>query len=297
MSFLLKRLSQKNSWNKVFKQRLTEPFHLNVIALFVFVFGSFRKKVAYDLVIRPQHAYGLINAADQAKLRGFKDVTIVEFGVANGAGLMNLIAIAEKVTKETGVTIHIYGFDTGEGMPEPIDYRDHPEYYNTGDFPMNKALLEEKIKGKATIIYGSIKANVTEFIKDIPQNAPIGFVSIDVDYYSSTKDVLELFKAEANCFLPLTYVYLDDIFMPHHNEKCGELLAVSEFNKEQSKRQLSYHKFFENQRIFKKANWVKQMYYFHVLDHPYRSDLKRDRNTYVLDNPYLKFEGNKKQFN
>ena len=296
MSFLLKRLTQRNSWNKIFKQRLTEPFHLNLIALFVFVFGSFRKKVAYDLVIRPQHAFGLLNAADQAKLRGFDKLTVVEFGVANGAGLMNLIAVAEKVTKITGVKIHIYGFDTGEGMPEPIDYRDHPEYYNTGDFPMNKALLEEKIKGKATIIYGPIKEKITEFISNISEKAPIGFVAIDVDYYSSTKDVLELFKAKATCFLPLTYVYLDDVFMPHHNEKCGELLAVSEFNEEQSMRELSYHRFFENQRIFKNAIWVKQLYYFHVLDHPYRSELKRNRNAYVLDNPYLKFEGNKKQF-
>ncbi|MFK7781946.1 hypothetical protein [Psychroserpens sp.] len=296
MGFLLKRLSQKNSWNKVFKQRLTEPFHLNIIALFVFIFGSFRKKVAYDLIIRPQHAFGLLNAADQAKERGFNEVIVIEFGVANGAGLMNLIAIAEKVTKTTGIKIHIYGFDTGEGMPEPIDYRDHPEYYNTGDFPMNKELLEEKIKGKATIIYGPIKEKISEFISNISEKAPIGFVSIDVDYYSSTKDVLELFKASANNFLPLTYVYLDDIFMLHHNEKCGELLAISEFNNEQAFRQLSYHRFFENQRIFKNANWVKQLYYFHVLDHPYRSDLKRERKAYVLDNPYLKFEGNKKQF-
>lgn len=296
MGFLLKRLSQKNSWNKVFKQRLTEPFHLNVMALFVFIFGSFRRKVAYDLVIRPQHAFGLLNAADQAKTRGFTEITIIEFGVANGAGLMNLIAVADKVTKATGIKIHIYGFDTGEGMPEPVDYRDHPEYYNTGDFPMNKALLEEKIKGKAKIIYGSIKENIAEFKKNIPPKAPIGFVSIDVDYYSSTKDVLELFKAEATCFLPLTYVYLDDIFMPHHNEKCGELLVVAEFNQAEPKRELSYHRFFENQRIFKNANWVKQLYYFHVLDHPFRSDLKRDRKAYVLDNPYLKFKGNKKQF-
>lgn len=296
MGFILKRLSQKNSWNKIFKQRLTEPLHLNIIALFVLVFGSFRKKVAYDLVIRPQHAFGLLHAADQAKERGFKTITVIEFGVANGAGLMNLIEIAKKVTKATGIKVNIYGFDTGEGMPEPIDYRDHPEYYNSGDFPMNKALLEEKIKDKATIIYGPIKEKISSFIASISEEAPIGFVTIDVDYYSSTKDVLELFKAKATYFLPLTYVYLDDIFMPHHNKKCGELLAVEELNEEQPLRQLSYHRFFENQRVFKNANWVKQLYYFHVLDHPYRSDLKRDRNAYVLDNPYLKFEGNKKQF-
>ena len=84
--------------------------------------------------------------------------------------------------------------------------------------------------------------------------------------------------------------------MPHHNDKCGELLAINEFNTQNSKRHISYHKFFENHRIFKNANCVKQLYYFHVLDHPNRSNLKGDHKAYVLDNPYLKFEGNKNQF-
>jgi len=288
MSFLFKRLSQKNNWNKVFKQRLTEPSHLNIIAFFVFIFGSFRKKVAYDLVLRPHQAYGILNAADQAKLRGLNAITIIEFGVANGAGLMNMIAIAHKVTKVTGIKIDIIGFDTGEGMPDPIDYRDHPEYYNTGDFPMNKALLEGKIKDKARLIYGPIKENISKFMTTIPTDAPVGFVSVDVDYYSSTKDVFQLFKAKSTCFLPLTYIYFDDIARPHHNDKCGELLAISEFNQEYPNRHISYHRFFENQRIFKNADWVKQLYYFHVLDHPYRSTLKRDRKAQVIDNPYLK---------
>ena len=249
MGFITKRLSQKNSWNKLFKQRLTEPLHLNLLALFVAIFGSFRKKVTYDLIVRPQHAFGLLHAADRAKSHGLQAITVLEFGVANGAGLMNLISIAKKVTKATGVSIKIYGFDTGEGMPEPIDYRDHPEYYNTGDFPMNTQLLKEKTKGQAEIIFGNIKDSIPDFLQSVSKDAPIGFVAIDVDYYSSTKEVLELFKSNAETFLPLTYVYLDDIFMPHHNEKCGELLAVKEFNLEEPMRQLSYHRFFENQRF------------------------------------------------
>lgn len=297
MSYLSKRLLEKNIWRKVYKQRLSEPLHLNIIAFFVFIFGSFRKKVAYDLVLRPQHAFGILKAADQAKQRGFSEISIIEFGVANGGGLMNMIEIAKKITKTTGVKIHIYGFDTGTGMPAPIDYRDHPEYYNTGDFPMNRSLLEEKTKGKATLIYGPIKNTISNFKKTISTTAPIGFISIDVDYYSSTKEVLELFTSEAHHFLPLTYVYFDDIFMPHHNDKCGELLAIKEFNNEQPLRNISYHPFFENERIFKNANWVKQLYYFHVLDHEYRSKLERDRKAYVLDNPYLDFKDNKKQFN
>lgn len=296
MRFLTKRLSKKNSWKKLFIQRLTEPLHLNVIAFFVSIFGSFRQKVAYDLIIRPQYAFGILEAATQAKKHGLKEISIIEFGVANGAGLINMINIAKKVTKTTNVKINIYGFDTGEGMPSPIDYRDHPEYYNTGDFPMNKVLLEEKTNGKATIIYGSIKDSLKNFTKIINDKAPIGFVSVDVDYYSSTIEVLELFKEKANLFLPLSYIYFDDIFMPNHNEKCGELLAIKEFNDNSKMRNISHHSFFENTRIFKKANWVKQLYYFHVLDHKHRSDLSRQRKVYILDNPYLKFKGNIKQF-
>ena len=37
-----------------------------------------------------------------------------EFGVAGGAGLVNLERIAELVEQKTGVGIDIYGFDTGK---------------------------------------------------------------------------------------------------------------------------------------------------------------------------------------
>lgn len=296
MSYLSRRLSERRIWHKLYLERLSEPLHLNFISFFIFLFGSFRKKVSYDLVLRPQHAYGLLEAADKAKKYGFKRISVVEFGVANGAGLMNIIEIAKKVTEATQIEIDVYGFDTGEGMPPPIDYRDHPEYYNTGDFPMNRALLEEKTKGKATLLFGSIRETLMPFIATLSADAPLGFVSVDVDYYSSTKEVLELFKAEAHRFLPLTYVYFDDIFMSHHNDKCGELLAIKEFNENTALRNLSYHAFFVNTRLFKNAIWVKQLYFLHVLDHEQRFKTKRNRKAQVLDNPYLKFEGNKKQF-
>lgn len=287
MSYLFKRLLEKRIWNKLYKQRLSEPIHLNLIAFFVFLFGSFKKKVAYDLVVRPQHAFGILEAANQAKSLGFKSITIIEFGVANGGGLMNMIHIGKKVTNATGIRVDIYGFDTGNGMPEPIDYRDHPEYYNTGDFPMNKELLEKQIEGKASLIFGPIKDTIKTFQNQLKQDSPIGFVSIDVDYYSSTIEVFELFKLQADLFLPLTYTYFDDIFMPHHNDKCGELLAIKEFNESQNYRNIQHHPFLVNQRIFKNANWIKQVYYLHVLDHDYRFNLDRNRSIHVLDNPYF----------
>ncbi|WP_407557629.1 hypothetical protein [Winogradskyella sp. 4-2091] len=287
MSFLLKRLTQKRIWTRIYKERLSEPLHLNIISFFVFLFGSFRSKVLYDLVLRPHHAYSILKAADQAKARGFTEISILEFGVAHGSGLMNMIKVAEKVTNTTGIKINIYGFDTGKGMPEPIDYRDHPEYYNTGDFPMNRDLLEERIKGKAQLFLGPIKETLKEFLTSTSSKTPIGFVSIDVDYYSSTMEVLELFKEDPNLFLPLTYIYFDDIFMENHNDKSGELLAIKEFNETQKLRNISYHKFLVNKRLFKNSNWTKQIYYFHVLDHPYRFETKRNDAKRVLDNPYL----------
>jgi hypothetical protein len=287
MSFLLKRLAKKRIWNRIYKERLSEPLHLNFISLFVYFFGSFRRKVFYDLILRQHHAYSILKAADQAKERGFDEIDILEFGVAHGSGLMNMIKIAERVTRTTNIKINIFGFDTGEGMPEPKDYRDHPEYYNTGDFPMNRAILEERIKGKARLFIGPIKETLLDYLKLKSDGSPIGFVSIDVDYYSSTKDVLELFKQKAQFFLPLTFIYFDDIFMDNHNDKCGELLAIKEFNEENQLRNIKYHRFLENKRLFKNSNWIKQIYYLHVLDHDYRFNTKREDTKRILDNPYL----------
>ncbi|WP_439151666.1 hypothetical protein [Winogradskyella sp.] len=287
MGFLFKRLSKKRIWNRIYKERLSEPLHLNFISLFIYIFGSFRRKVFYDLILRPHHAFSILKAADEAKERGFNEIDILEFGVAHGSGLMNMIKIAERVSKTTKVKINIYGFDTGEGMPEPIDYRDHPEYYNTGDFPMNRELLEGKINGKAHLFIGPIKETLRDYLKQKSKMSPIGFVSIDVDYYSSTKDVFELFKHDAQSFLPLTYIYFDDIFMDNHNNKCGELLAIKEFNEENKLRNIAYHRFLENKRLFKNSNWIKQIYFLHVLDHDYRFNTNRDESKRVLDNPYL----------
>ena len=134
--FILPKLGQKRAWERIFRERLSEPLHLNLIALFIAAFGSFRHKVYFDLVVRLPYAYGLLEAADAAASMGLKRFTAVEFGVASGAGLMNMCKIAERVTKTTGIEVDIVGFDNATGMPEPVDYRDHPEYYSPGDYPM-----------------------------------------------------------------------------------------------------------------------------------------------------------------
>src|ERR1700722_9920201 len=88
--YVLKRLLQKGKLGKVFVERLTEPLHLNFLSLFVALFGSYRARVAWDLVVRQQYAFPILYAAEAAKKYGFRTITIVELGVAGGAGLINM---------------------------------------------------------------------------------------------------------------------------------------------------------------------------------------------------------------
>ena len=56
----------------------------------IFIFGSFRQKIDFDLVLRSQHAFALLKAADHAVRHGKKKVTVIEFGVAGGNGIVFL---------------------------------------------------------------------------------------------------------------------------------------------------------------------------------------------------------------
>src|SRR5687767_14259572 len=100
-------------------------------------FGSFRTRVKWDVVVRQHNACSILQVADAAKGVGIKTVSVIEFGVATGAGLINMARIAGEVTRVTGVEFKLYGFDTGKGMPPARDYRDHPDMYAHGDFAMD----------------------------------------------------------------------------------------------------------------------------------------------------------------
>ena len=62
-------LNRKDIWERILVERLTEPIHLNVISLFVLALGTTRAKIALDLLVRQQHAHGMLYAADTAKRR------------------------------------------------------------------------------------------------------------------------------------------------------------------------------------------------------------------------------------
>jgi hypothetical protein len=286
--FLRSKLLKPYIWKRIYNERLTEPLHLNIIAAFVAVFGGFRAKVEYDLVLRCQHAFGLLQSADLAKSLGHEEVTVMEFGVAAGAGLLNICEIAGRVTRETGVKFRVVGFDTGRGMPPPQSYRDHPELYQEGDFPMDVEALRSRLPAFAELIIGDIAGCTDSFLGSIRPSAPIGFISIDVDYYSSARAALSILCGSQELYLPRVLLYLDDLEDPSHNSYCGEQLAVREFNEANELRKIEAHQFLRLYRIFKNARWVAHMLTCHVLDHDARNTLEQARiRKVVLENPYL----------
>lgn len=259
-------------------------------------FGSYRRKIQWDLVVRQPYAYGVLKAADLAKENGLDAVTLVEFGVASGGGLMNMAKIAERVSAETGVRFEIHGFDTGSGMPPALDYRDHPETYQQGDFVMDVESLRSILPENVTLHLGELADTIETFLGGLLPAAPIGFVSIDVDYYSSTVDALQAFTGAPDRYLPWFPVYADDITLEPHNCAAGELLAFQEFNDAQPLRRLESHPFFEKWRIFRRAIWVRQILFLHVHDHPRRASVVAKATKRYIENPYLKAQQKERFF-
>lgn len=285
--FLLGKLKHAYIWRRIAMERLTEPVHLNIASVLVALFGSWRQKVAFDLILRQHNAYGLLKAADDCRQHGITRMAACEFGGGKGSGLINMAIIAEKVSRLTGVEIRVFGFDSGVGLPtRPIDYRDHPEHYTQGDHAMDVAAVKAKLPPNAELVLGEISQTVDGFLQRMEEQGwTMGYAVIDVDYYSSTVDVLKIFAGPANLYLPLLLLYFDDIGDISHHPYAGELLAITEFNEQMRVRKIVEDPFFENRRIFRRANWIKRMRILHVLDHVQRSTEKS--NHVKLNNPYL----------
>ena len=160
MRAFVRTIARGHVLKRIAIERLTEPLHLNLLSLPVAILGTYRAKIAFDLIIRQQHAYGMLRAAEVAAAWGLKQVTVVELGVGGGAGLMNLAIIGGKLTRKYGVRFDIVGFDTGAGMPAPQDYRDHPELYCQGLFAMDIDKLRATLPTNARLILGDLDQTI-----------------------------------------------------------------------------------------------------------------------------------------
>jgi hypothetical protein len=286
LNFLLHKVPKR--LGRVLYERLPEPLHLNILSVFVALFGNYKMKIACDLVVRQQYAFSLLKTAELAMAQGLKSVTVIEFGVAAGAGLVNICDISQNITKLTGIDFNIFGFDSGMGMPPPRDHRDHPELFSEGSYPLiDRSALIRALPHNAKLILGDIQETLPPFMAGLSANSPVGFVVIDVDYYWSAKECLNVFLGAEDNYLPWTLVYLDDIGFESSNPWAGELLAVREFNEENEMRKIHLFEGLRHKRLFKHTSWIDQVYLLHVLDHGRRNVSGAPKEIKVLTNLYL----------
>src|SRR5690242_19497638 len=89
-----------------------------------FPMGSIPTRVEYGIFPYPHYAYGVYWSSMLASRLGVPRITVVELGVAGGRGLLALERASTEIEKVTGVGIDVVGFDSGAGMPAPVDFRD-----------------------------------------------------------------------------------------------------------------------------------------------------------------------------
>lgn len=247
--------------------RLSEepPFRLITKAIVKRLPVSIRTKARWDTDPRPQYLAGVLAAADEAKQEGVGEISVFEFGVAGGNGLLALGDVAVAVEAETGVKIAVYGFDTGSGLPALTgDYRDYPDHWQPGDYPMDEAALRRRLRSNTELVIGNVRDTVPQVLPGIPQ--PTGFVAVDVDIYSSTCDVLRIFSNGGRKMLRRVFMYCDDVDLMFTHRFAGELLAIEEFNKSDVGVKIDCWRGIAKQRPFPEAAWLNRMYIAHDVD-------------------------------
>jgi hypothetical protein len=221
----------------------------------------------------PQYAYGLLQAAFLASGLSYPSVAALELGVAGGNGLLELERLAAAIGGESGLDIEVSGFDLGTGMPLPLDHRDMPYIWQRGFFTMDEPLIRSRLTS-ARLILGDIAGTGNEFIAT--STAPVGFISFDFDYYSSTVAAMRaLLDADPEHYLPRVLCYFDDTVGPHeelHSEFTGEMLAIREFNDAHPDRKIAKINGLGRKLPDETEPWVEGMYVLHIFDHPRYND-------------------------
>jgi hypothetical protein len=226
---------------------------------------SVETRARWDLSPRPHYLVGLLFAAGRAGAEGVPAICAIEFGVAGGSGLMALQDEAESVERATGVAISVYGFDAGpEGMPGFCgDYRDHPDLWRPGDYPMDAEALREELKPRTTVVLGDIRETIQSFRQDFDPK-PIGFMAIDVDLYSSSAAALTVLDL---CpILRQVAIYCDDIDFELCHQWAGERLAIDEFNEKHPHKKIDRWHGLRYGRPFPERAWINRMFICHDLE-------------------------------
>ena len=233
---------------------------------------------------RSHFTWCLLHAAHLAAALEVPRISVLELGVAGGNGLVALEAVAGPVERLLGVGLSIFGFDAGTGLPKPQDPRDLPNLYREGIYAMDEARLRARLR-RSDLRLGLVADTIGGFMDE--GHPPVGFVSFDLDLYSSTRDAFRLLAGDPGLLLPRVHCFFDDIMGFTFGDHNGERLAIAEFNAGHDLRKLSpiygLRHFVPHEEF--DSIWPEQVYLAHVLDHPRYGDFDGLATAETLDLP------------
>jgi hypothetical protein len=216
---------------------------------------------------RPQYLWPLLHAAHAARALNLPRIAALEFGVAGGNGLLALERAAAAATELSGTEVEIFGFDSGAGMPAPVDHRDAPWLIEPAYFDMNEEALRARLSG-AQLVLGHVAETVPEWARS--DHPPIGFIAFDLDYYSSTMEAFRILEGDPERLLPRVPCYFDDMFGYGWTDFMGERAAIDEFNASHERRKIGkiHGLRFELPPGEFQQGWHELLYVIHMFDHP-----------------------------
>jgi O-methyltransferase len=173
-----------------------------------------------------------------------------EFGTGWGGTLSGFIEGAKRFCKDYNFDIrkiHIVLFDSFQGLPEIQDSKDDNPEWDKGKFAYSKEYIKNIILERGfpienvTFIEGYFEDSLNESTMNILRKLPPpSIVTMDVDYYSSTKLALDFLRP----ILPSGVAfYFDDLFSFFLHPEMGQVKAINEFNSKMNGtlQQLSNH--------------------------------------------------------
>ena len=220
-----------------------------------------------DALIQERYLWGVIQAAYLATSLGVDRISLLEFGVGRGDGLVLLERAAQLVGRRLEVDLDVVGFDIGTGVPEPEDPRDVPNMFVPDLFRMDVDATHARLD-RAQLAVGDVGVTVPRFLTRSP--SPVGFAAFDFGSYTGTLAALAVLDAPTELLLPRVYCYFANILGFTYGDCVGERLAITEYNARTASRQISpifgLHHYVP--RRFRNASWPDRYHLAHIFDHP-----------------------------
>jgi hypothetical protein len=189
--------------------------------------------------------------SEHYKKWNFNPFNYYEFGTGEGKSLKYFLKALKMFSKNLSLgtnKFNLFLFDSFEGLPEYSDSKDKNPAWEKGQFMgnidkiksiTNKYFQEAELNVK--FVKGYYENSLTQVLKKTLIDNPPSIVNIDVDYYSSTKTVL-------NWIYPIcqdgTIFYFDDIYEYLGNLSKGEYKAIDEFNRDHLKEGYQLYHFY-----------------------------------------------------